>query len=59
VSENSLVCRVCGTHDLEAPAWIQCPHHMGFAVNCPRAGKGISEGKFGLECAYRCSFRKA
>jgi hypothetical protein len=52
-------CSKCGSYDLEAPAWIFCPHAMFLAATkCPRGGKGIIKGKNRIECNFRCSFRK-
>ena len=54
-----IMCSKCGSYDLEAPAWIFCPHAMFIAATkCPRGGKGIIKGKNRIECNYRCSFRK-
>lgn len=59
VTELGIRCSKCGSYDLEAPAWVFCPHAMFVAATkCPRAGKGIKEGKYGIECVYRCNYRK-
>lgn len=58
-TEAGIRCLKCGGYELEAPAWIFCPHAMFLtATKCPRAGQGIKRGKDGIECNYRCSFRK-
>ena len=56
-TERGIMCVRCRSYDLEAPDWVICPHHKMSAVNCPRAGKGIVFGRYGAECAFRCSFR--
>jgi len=58
-TEAGIRCSKCGSYDLEAPAWIFCPHAMfTAATKCPRGGKGIMKGKNQVECNFRCSFRK-
>jgi len=59
VTERGIRCSQCGGYNLEAPGWIHCPHETEAAVKCPRAGRGINEGRYAEECQYRCSFRKA
>lgn len=59
-TEKGIRCSKCGRYDLEVPAWIFCPHTMfAAATKCPRAGKGIRKGKYGIECHDRCSYRKS
>ncbi len=57
-TERGIQCSKCGGYELEAPAWVHCPHHKVSAVKCPRAGKGIIRGKYAIECQYRCIYRK-
>jgi len=58
-TELGIRCLKCRGYELEAPAWVFCPHSMFIAATkCPRAGKGIREGRFGIECDYRCNYRK-
>jgi hypothetical protein len=57
-TEQGIKCSVCGSYNLEAPAWVRCPQEMReAAVKCPRGGSGIRKGKNGEECIYRCAFR--
>jgi len=58
-TDNGIMCKVCGGSDLEAPAWIICPHEKVRAVKCARAGKGIVQETYLSDCKYRCHFRKA
>ena len=51
-------CSKCGAYDLEAPAWVNCPHQKSRAVKCPRAGKGIKKEEYGDDCRYHCNFRR-
>ncbi len=50
-------CRYCGGDHIDESGWVICPHHKISAVKCPRAGKGITKGDNGMECADRCFFR--
>ena len=60
-TDKGVKCSVCGSYDLEVPAWVNCPQEMkNVAVKCPRGGSGIIKGKRGEnECVYYCSFRHA
>jgi len=57
ITEKGLQCRHCGSYSLDEPGWVACPHHKLTAVKCPRAGRGIINSGFGLECTDRCFFR--
>jgi hypothetical protein len=58
-TEEGIRCSKCGGYDLESPAWVHCPHDMfGSAVKCARAGKAITREEYGVECKYRCSYRR-
>jgi hypothetical protein len=59
LTERGIQCSKCKGYDLEAPAWVSCPHEKVSAVKCPRAGKGIRKGETGDECVFSCSFRKS
>ena len=56
-TEHGIRCSKCGGYELEAPGWILCPAERGLAVKCPRAGKGIIRGDYGVECKYHCIYR--
>ena len=56
--EGKLVCKTCGSSDLDEPGWVICPHRKLTAVKCPRSGKGIVNIDNGLECMDRCFFAK-
>jgi hypothetical protein len=58
-TDQGIKCSVCGSYDLEAPAWISCPQEIRKAgVKCPRGGSGIRKGDKGDEiCIYHCAFR--
>jgi len=60
-TEQGIKCSVCGSYDLEAPAWVNCPQEWkNSAVKCPRGGSGIRKTNNGEEeCIYFCSFRHA
>jgi len=58
-TEQGIRCSMCGSYDLEAPAWVHCPHEKVRAVKCARAGKGIVKEEYLDDCKYRCNFRKA
>jgi hypothetical protein len=57
ITERGIRCSKCGGYDLEAPAWVNCPHQKSGAVKCPRGGKGIKIEGYGNDCKYRCNFR--
>lgn len=57
-TDRGIQCAKCGSYDLEAPAWVHCPHERSRAVKCARAGRGIRREEYGEECKYRCIFRK-
>ncbi len=57
-TEHGIRCTKCGGYELEAPAWVHCPHHKVSTVKCARAGKGIRKEEQGYKCEERCSFRK-
>lgn len=58
-TEQGVKCAVCGSYDLETPAWVNCPQEWkNEAIKCPRGGSGIRRGKNGEdECIYCCTFR--
>ena len=58
-TEQGIRCARCGGYDLEAPAWVHCPHEKSAAVKCARAGRGIKQGEYGYECELRCNFRQS
>ena len=57
-TERGIRCSECGGYDLEAPAWIHCPHERAGAVKCARAGRGVIREGYGDDCKYRCAFRR-
>ncbi len=59
VTEQGIKCSVCGSYDLEAPAWVNCPQEWkNEAIKCPRGGSGIRKGPNGEDkCIYCCTFR--
>ena len=57
-TERGVRCSKCGGYDLEAPAWVHCPHERAGAVKCARAGRGITREQYGDDCKYHCIFRK-
>ena len=58
-TKSGIRCSRCGGTDLEAPAWVFCPHAMFVAATkCPRGGLGIVEGRSGRECSHRCAYRR-
>lgn len=57
-TNRGIRCRVCGSDELEEPAWVRCPHEKASAVKCPRGGKGIVHRGYVTECRYRCGYRK-
>ncbi|MDD2212549.1 MAG: hypothetical protein PHV56_06260 [Clostridia bacterium] len=56
-TEDGIRCSTCKSYDLEAPDWVNCPHHKDTVVKCARAGKGIKKLKYGYECQDHCCFR--
>ena len=54
---SGMTCRICGSTEIDEPAWVVCPYNKLSAVKCPRAGKGIINGSHGYECLDRCFFR--
>lgn len=56
-TEDGIRCSKCKGYKLEAPGWVECPHHKDTIVKCPRAGKGIIKLKYGYECQDHCYFR--
>lgn len=57
ITEKGLQCSQCGGYNLDEPGWVVCPHQKTSAVKCPRAGKGIINTGYSLECTDRCFFR--
>ncbi|MGM0688181.1 MAG: hypothetical protein ACQESO_01180 [Bacillota bacterium] len=57
ITKKGLQCSKCGGYDLGEAGWVACPYQKMSAVKCPRAGKGIVDNGFGLECTDRCFFR--
>ncbi len=57
-TKRGIRCCLCGGFNLEAPAWVHCPHDRGGAVKCARAGKGVMREEYGDDCKYHCIFRK-
>lgn len=56
-TSDGICCSKCQSQRLEAPGWVECPHHKDSYVKCPRAGKGIVKMKYGYECHDHCYFR--
>ncbi|MFC1860879.1 xanthine dehydrogenase family protein molybdopterin-binding subunit [Chloroflexota bacterium] len=57
-TEQGIKCSICGSYDLEAPGWVDCPYEKMPVMKCPRAGIGITSRKYGTVCTHHCHFRK-